>query len=139
MLRPEYVSINQTVFFIEPWSNAITRATVTDVHADFVKVTCHCVVDHQDQEICKTYGSCSQSYENLCASAFDANRAKWETLNHQIEAYCKEITSLQALLLFATTHNINEDCCNVAAKEAFKRRSKDLYKQITGTDLSFPD
>ena len=60
MLRPEDVSINQTVFFIEPWGDSVTRATVTEVHEKYAEVKCHCVVDSEDNEVCKTYGSCSQ-------------------------------------------------------------------------------
>ena len=141
MLKPEDASVDQTVFFIETWSGTITRAVITEIHENYAKVKCQCVVDSQDQEICKSYGSCSQSYEKLFTSAADAYTAKQDIFVKQVDTYCSEITSIKDLLLFALSHTIS-DCDEYrddAAIEAFKRRSKELYKQITGTDLSFPD
>ena len=141
MLRPEDVLINQTVFFIEPWGDSITRATVTEVHENYAEVKCNCVVDSENNEVCKTYGSCSQPYAKLFDSAAHAYATKRDVFAKQVDAYCSEITSIKDLLLFALSHNIG-DCDEYrddAAREAYKRRGKEVYQKATGGFINFPD
>ena len=141
MLRTEDVSINQTVFFIEPWGDSVTRATVTEVHEKYAEVKCHCVVDSEDNEVCKTYGSCSQPYEKLFDSAAHAYATKRDVFAKQVDTYCNEITSIKDLMLFALSHNISgcDECWDYAAREAYKRRGKEVYQKATGGFINFPE
>lgn len=132
MIKPEDMLDYQTVYFEEPWSGNIIKATVHEYHTDYMSISCVAVVDPDGNEMNKSYGNCNQAAANLFASAQEAYTAKQEKFQAKVDKYCSQMITLADVLAFPIMHNVGaaEEYSDLAAQFAYKKRCKELYPGI---------
>ncbi len=133
MIKKDNISIGQTVYVIEHWTNHIVRCTVYKFLSDGVSIKYECYVDSNDNFICSFGGNSFARFENLYETAQSAFEVREHELLAKVEKYCKEITDVPSLLKFPLEHCLNgEEYTNYAAIKAYKTRAK----QLLDIDLS---
>lgn len=133
MIEKDNISIGQTVYIIEHWTNNIVRGTVSELLSDCVSIKRECFVDSNDNFIDDFCSIGWVQFENLYETAQSASEARESELLAKVEKYCKEITDVPSLLKFPLEHCLNgEEYTNYEAIKAYKIRAK----QLLGIDLS---
>ena len=133
MIREDNISIGQTVYVIEYWTNNIVRGTVSELLNDCVSIKYKCFVDSNDNFIDSFDSNGWSQFEDLYETAQSASEAREHELLANVAKYCEKITDVPSLLKFPLEHCLNgEEYTDYAAIKAYKIRAK----QLLGIDLS---
>lgn len=126
------VNVGDIVYAIENWNGLIFSAKVTKVYqinnkeriVDVADLNClNYVADNS-----RCIGSTTYAFEQLFASAEDADEFRKNESDNLIENYKKEITDIASLIQFALNHCVAcaEEYTDWEARTAYCTRAKEL-------------
>lgn len=132
MIEKDKVSVGQTVYTYNHWSDVVEKGTVTEIQDKGVYVQSKCAVDKNGKFICQTYGTGGGKFEDLYETALAAYAAQEVKKSEKAAEYCEQIKDVPSLLTFALNHCLcGEEYTDYSAIRAYKASAK----RLLGIDL----
>ena len=120
-------NVGDIVYFVEYWTDHVTKARVTEVSDGGVYFNCISVVDKDGQDIQRSIGSAGALWDGLFQTAKDAYDTRDKKHDAQIKAYCEEIQTIEDLVRFPLEHClIGDEYTDWDAYYAYKQRAQEL-------------
>lgn len=118
---------NDIIYYIENYTDAVTKGIILSVENDTVKIKSICAVDRQGNNYVSTPGTTWRRISD-CYTSVDSIYAAQDNANKEaVNGYCSEIKDIKDLARFPLQHCLNgEEYTNWNAVKAYKIRAKEL-------------